>query len=116
MKINSWVLESVAFGKKPIILDNGNYDGYFSDQDCFKVKTYSESAFTGKFSPDTIRLGEDDPRRSYLVDIPIKESLMDILGKIYQNRDLILLDNNIIDSFTDRHDWMAIAEKLKKKL
>lgn len=116
LKINSWVLESVAFGKKPIILDNQNYDGYFSDQECFKVKAYFEPAMIGKIPIDTVRLDEGDSVKNYLVDIPVKESLQDIFLKIYQNKDSVLINANIIDDFRNRHDWMNIAAKLEEIL
>jgi glycosyltransferase involved in cell wall biosynthesis len=115
MKINSWVLESVAFGKKPIILANQNYDGYFSEQECFKVSTYTEPVFSGKPSSNNIGSAADS-MKSYFIDMPEKKSLQETLLKIYQNKDSVFIDSNIAADFKDRHDWMVIAEKFAEIL
>ncbi len=105
MKINSWVLESVAFGKKPIILDNGNYDGYISDKESFRVSTEPVSVLVGKTSKN-----DGDVRNTYQLDVPIKESIIDVFQKIYNNKESLDIDISVVNDFVDRHDWMAIAE------
>ena len=101
------VLESIAFGKKPIILDNNCYEGYFPNNLALRVKCDKVSRL---FTDDTVDLYDES--KYYLVSRPRLESLRKSLHYAYNNKDSIKINDDNVNKFIDKYNWLNIAENL----
>lgn len=106
------VLESIAFGKKPIIPNDSTYDGYFSQNHCFQVQTEKISPI---FLEKNIWPFNEDLQPAcnyYFVNKIQKESLRNIFMAIDKKRDRCALSERESDMFMQEFSWRSIAEKL----
>lgn len=116
MTIFPYVLESIAFGKKPVIPADNRYSGYFTEQECFGVRTDKISALFGQYPLWCLKT-DMQPPESYKAVNQIKEtSLEETLLYITKHRDEIMLDPVTASRFLDEFDWMSIGERVRQAI
>ncbi len=114
--ISSFVLESIAFGKKPIIPEDNRYSDYFNNDKCFGVKTEKVSPLFSAYYDWPLNNDLQPPFSYLLGNRIIKDSLKETLKEITDNRDSVIIDESFTHEFIQKFDWLTIGEKLKKIL
>lgn len=105
LEIFPLVLESIAFGKKPIIPKDNRYDGYITDEMCLYVET---DKIARHLLDDVVNICDETKYLS--VNIPKRDSLKQILYYAYKNK--LCIDKKLTDTFKKDFSWKTIAQKL----
>ncbi len=116
MFIFPYVLESIAFGKRPVIPADNRYAGYFTEQEYFGVQTDRISALFGAYPLWCLKT-DMLPPESYKGINQIEEtSLEETLLYITRHRNEIMIDPITVSRFLDEFDWKSIGEKVRQAI
>jgi|GEM_PF-1057382 len=112
-KIHPLLLESIAFGKKKIIIDDNRYEDYIPDDLTYRIKYKKKSALYEFGKIENPILDNVDFNRYYLINQPIKESIKLALLNAYNDRKYNEINNDFINDFSKKYNWLSIADRLK---
>jgi hypothetical protein len=111
--INPFVLESVALGKKPVVVYKNRYEAYFGQNLCMgieaeemRVPSQSEGMFADA--------GNDC--RYEVRQMPCRGSLERAMSEAVIRRACLKIDPVLARDFAQRNDWSKRGEDLKKFL
>ena len=110
------ILESIAFGKKPVTPYYLRYEDYFTKDLCFDIETEPYPAILYEGEVEQPGIDSHNYNRYFIAHKPKKESLKQKLEFIYQNQESILIDEKHVKKFIEKFDWINIAETLKMLL
>lgn len=116
LRVNTLVLESIALGIKPILLDNDAYRGYFDKSNFISVDCKRDLALISEPNFESIRINEREYLRYYHIDRPIELSLLDVFSRIKNNACILKNTDKFTSEFTSRYDWKTIAATILNDL
>jgi hypothetical protein len=112
-RIHPMALESVAFGKKAIVLDDGRLDGYGCEKALHRVKSKKVSALKNFGAIESPNPANADQRRYFLISEADEQALSNALTESLKSEPA---EASIAERLLEVYDWNVLAKSLISSL